>query len=105
MTGFTRVSQKSKGTFIKKHIYCKYTETKLISLFNVIPLDFIAPVPVFSKFLIPSEKSFLIASLTNFASRQFLERVVTADETWVHHYEPESEAQEYGLETPDITHG
>jgi hypothetical protein len=28
-----------------------------------------------------------------FAPRQFLERIVTADETWVHHYEPESKAQ------------
>jgi hypothetical protein len=26
------------------HIYCKYTETKLILLFNVIFLDFNAPV-------------------------------------------------------------
>jgi hypothetical protein len=28
-------------------------------------------------------------TLTNFAPRQFLKRIVTADETWVHHYEPE----------------
>jgi hypothetical protein len=35
----------------------------------------------------------LVASLTNFAPRQFLERIVTADETWVHQYEPESKAQ------------
>jgi hypothetical protein len=35
----------------------------------------------------------LIASLTNFAPRQFLERIVTAVETWVHHYEPQSKAQ------------
>jgi len=26
----TRVSQKLKGLLKKKHIYCKYTETKLI---------------------------------------------------------------------------
>jgi hypothetical protein len=32
----------------------------------------------------------LVASLINFATRQFLERIVTADETWLHHYEPES---------------
>jgi hypothetical protein len=38
------------GTFQKKHIYCKYTETKLILLFNVIPLDFNAPVPMFDNF-------------------------------------------------------
>jgi hypothetical protein len=31
--------------------------------------------------------------LTHFALRLFLERIVTADETWVHHYEPESKAQ------------
>jgi hypothetical protein len=38
------------------------------------------------------QKSSLIASLTNFASHQFLERIITADETWLHHYEPESKA-------------
>jgi hypothetical protein len=31
----------------------------------------------------------LVASLTNFAPRQFLERIVTADEIWAPHYEPE----------------
>jgi hypothetical protein len=36
---------------------------------------------------------FFAASLTNFAPRQFVERIITADETWVHHYEPESKAQ------------
>jgi hypothetical protein len=48
---------KSKRGFPKKkkNMYFKYTETKLISLFIVIPLDFNAPVPVFHKF-------FLIAS-------------------------------------------
>jgi hypothetical protein len=35
----------------------------------------------------------LVASLTSFALRQFLEGIVTADETWVHHYEPESKAK------------
>jgi hypothetical protein len=35
----------------------------------------------------------LVASLTDFAPRQFLERIITADEIWVHHYEPESKAQ------------
>jgi hypothetical protein len=35
----------------------------------------------------------LVASLTSFVPRQLLERIVTADETWVHHYEPESKAQ------------
>jgi hypothetical protein len=35
----------------------------------------------------------LVASLISFAPRQFLQRIVTADETWVHHYEPESKAQ------------
>jgi hypothetical protein len=34
-----------------------------------------------------------VTSLTSFAPRQFLERIVTADETWVHHYEPVSKAQ------------
>jgi hypothetical protein len=42
---------KSKGTLKKKDFYCKDTETKLISLFNVIPLDFNAPVPPFHKLL------------------------------------------------------
>jgi hypothetical protein len=35
----------------------------------------------------------LFASLTNSETLQFLERIVTADETWVHRYEPESKAQ------------
>jgi hypothetical protein len=59
----TRVSQKVTG-LLKKHIYCKYTETNLILLFNVIPLDFNAPVPafhIFFKFL--QKKKFLIVSL------------------------------------------
>jgi hypothetical protein len=34
----------------------------------------------------------LVASLTNFSPRQFLERIVTANEIWVHHYEPETKA-------------
>jgi len=45
----TRVNQK-RDFPPKKHIYYNYTETKLISLFNVIPLDFSAPVPEFHKF-------------------------------------------------------
>jgi hypothetical protein len=32
-------------------------------------------------------------SLTNFAPRQFLERVIAADEIWVHYYELENKAQ------------
>jgi hypothetical protein len=40
---------KSNGT-PKKHTDCKYTETKLILLFNVIPLNYNAPVPAFHKF-------------------------------------------------------
>jgi hypothetical protein len=32
-------------------------------------------------------------SLTSFAPRQFLERIVTADKTGMHHYETESKAQ------------
>jgi hypothetical protein len=35
---------KSNGTFKKKHIYYKYTETKLILLTEVTPLDLNAPV-------------------------------------------------------------
>jgi hypothetical protein len=35
----------------------------------------------------------LVASVTGFVPRKFLEPIVTADETWVHHYEPESKAQ------------
>jgi hypothetical protein len=62
---------KSKGTLQKKRIYFKCTETKLISFFNVILFDFKAPVPEFRKFfLIPSKKTFLIASLTSFPPRQ-----------------------------------
>jgi hypothetical protein len=39
----------SKGNF-KKNTYFKYTETKLISLFNVLPLNFNALIPAFHKF-------------------------------------------------------
>jgi hypothetical protein len=45
----------------------------------------------------------LVASLTNFAPRQFLERIFTADKTWVHHYEPESKAQSMAWKCP-ISH-
>jgi hypothetical protein len=48
----------------------------------------------------PSKESFLVASLTSFAPRQFLERIVTTDETWVHHYEPESKAQSMAWKCP-----
>jgi len=66
---------KSKENFQeRKHTYCTHTETKLTLLFNVIPLNFNAPVPEFH--FLPSEKKkfFFVASLTNFASRQFLDR-------------------------------
>jgi hypothetical protein len=90
---------KSNWTFKKKreHIHYEHTEKKLILLFNVIPLDFNAPVfqRFTSFFLIRSgkKKRFLVASLTNFLPRVLLERIVTADETWMHRYEPESKAQ------------
>jgi hypothetical protein len=42
----------------------------------------------------------LVASLTSFAPRQFLERIVTADETWLHHYKPESKAQSVAWKHP-----
>jgi hypothetical protein len=38
--------------------------------------------------------------LTNFATRQVLDRIVTADETWMHRYEPESKAQSMGWKCP-----
>jgi hypothetical protein len=47
---------------------------------------------VFHKFLNFFRKN-LVVALTKFASRQFLERIVTANETWVYHYEPENKAQ------------
>jgi hypothetical protein len=42
----------------------------------------------------------LVASLTNFAPRQFLKRIVTADEICVHHHEPESKAQRMAWKPP-----
>jgi hypothetical protein len=39
-------------------------------------------------------------SLTNFEPHQFLERIVYADETWVHHYQPESKAQSMAWKRP-----
>jgi hypothetical protein len=41
-------------------------------------------------------------SLTNFTPRQFLERIVTADETWAHHYEPESKVQSMAWKRPTL---
>jgi hypothetical protein len=46
------------------------------------------------------KKSFLVASLTNFVPHQFLEQIGTADETWVHPYEPESKAQSMAWTCP-----
>jgi hypothetical protein len=46
------------------------------------------------------KEGFLVASLTSFAQRQFLERIVTTDEIWVHHYEPESKAQSMAWKRP-----
>jgi hypothetical protein len=40
--------------------------------------------------------------LTSFAPRQFLERIVTADETWVHHYEPVNKAQSMAWKRPTL---
>jgi hypothetical protein len=55
------------------YIYCKYTETKLISLFNVITIDFNILVAAFQdSFLILSEKGLSVTCLTNFAPRQWL---------------------------------
>jgi hypothetical protein len=42
----------------------------------------------------------LVTSSTSFAQRQFLQRIVTADETWLHHYEPESKAQSVAWKRP-----
>jgi hypothetical protein len=54
----------------------------------------------FTRFLIPSEKNFLVPSSTGSAPRQFLERIVTADEIWVHHYEPGSKALSVAWKRP-----
>jgi hypothetical protein len=47
-----------------------------------------------------SEKSFLAVSLTNFAPCQFLKRIITANETWVHHYKLEIKAQSMAWKHP-----
>jgi len=49
---------KSKETFLKKQVCCKYTDTKLMLLFNVISLEFNAPVPAFHKFFNSVRKKF-----------------------------------------------
>jgi hypothetical protein len=43
---------------------------------------------------------FLVTSLTNFALRPFLQRIFTVDETWVHHYKPDSKAQSVAWKGP-----
>jgi hypothetical protein len=67
---YTRVSQKVKGLYFK-HIYCKYTEMKLILLLNVSPLNFNAPVSTIHKFFNSVRKMVLVASLTSFSPRQW----------------------------------
>jgi hypothetical protein len=42
----------------------------------------------------------LVASLTSFAQRQFLERIITADEIRLHRYEPESKAESMAWKGP-----
>jgi hypothetical protein len=46
------------------------------------------------------KKSFLVESLTSFALCQFLEQVVTTDETWVHHYGPEIKSRSMAWKCP-----
>jgi hypothetical protein len=75
-------------------VYFKYTETKLILLFNVIPLDLNAAVPAFRKFFNSVRKKFFGCVFNQFYTAPIsLERIVTADETWMHHCGPESKAQ------------
>jgi hypothetical protein len=55
---------------------------------------------VFNKFfLITSEKKVFFFGCV-FKRRQFLERIVTADEIWLNHYEPESKAQSMAWKRP-----
>jgi hypothetical protein len=56
----TEGKSKSKETFKKKHISCKFTETELILLFNVIPSTSTHRLQIF--------KIFLVASLINFGT-------------------------------------
>jgi hypothetical protein len=42
----------------------------------------------------------LVASLINFESRQFLERIATAEEKWVPNYRPDSKAQSMAWKCP-----
>jgi hypothetical protein len=53
-----------------------------------------------SFFLIPSKKKFFGCVFDQFTSRRFLERIVTGDETLVHHFEPESKAQSMAWKRP-----
>jgi hypothetical protein len=98
----TRGSQKVETFFLKKrHIYYKYTKTKLILLFNIIPLDFNAPVPAFHEFFNSvRKKKFFGCVFNHFSQRQFLERIIIAGETWLHHYEPENKAQRMAWKRP-----
>jgi hypothetical protein len=90
-----------KGLFKKKaHLMCIYRNETNITFQRNPPRLQRTGSRVSHVFLIPSEKSFLVASLTNFARNQFLERIVTTDETWVHHYEPESKAQSMAWKHP-----
>jgi len=47
----------------------------------------------FTGSVIPSEKKFFGCVLTSFAPHQFLEWIITTNETWVYHYELESKTQ------------
>jgi hypothetical protein len=84
---------KVKG-LLKKHVFYIYiNETNITFQPNPPRLQRTGSSVSQVLFLILPGKSFLVASLTSFAPRQLSDPIVTADETWVHYYEPESKAQ------------
>jgi predicted transcriptional regulator with HTH domain len=50
-------------------------------------------VPAFHKFSNSVRRKFLFLSLTKFASQKFLDRIITAVETWLPHCFPQIKAQ------------
>jgi hypothetical protein len=72
-----------------------------VPLFKVITLGFNTPLTAFHKFFNSvRKKGFLVASLTSFAPRKFSERIFNEDESLVHHYQPESNAQSMAWKRP-----
>jgi hypothetical protein len=92
---------KSKETYQKNTFIAIYSNETNITFQHNPPRLQRTGSSVWQIFLIPSEKkSCSVVSLTRFAPRQFVQRIVIADEICLHHYEPQSKAQSVAWKRP-----